>query len=372
MSSSTATISSKTSSVNANDRKRSIRSSPSPPLMKRNGLVSTASDQSRTNSERTSRSTQQIQTMDDQRSSSTDSNHSTVSLGMTENKIKILVFSVSIRLIFCDLDSNSKPPAIIYDSEEDFQATKPNSMFVSSTASKKDNVIIQQLTKPRSQSNSSTKLVKLVAPQSTSSIKMLSSDGGFTSALRIPTRIQLTKTLHSSSIKTDIINQEQMNHFENLQDNQQTVAEYHSSTATLPPTPPPPVIDSTNANIEISEQQTQDQQQQQQQQQQQHNDTNDETKEKLTNNNNQSKFSFQENDVVCVLILFNIDFMTRPERVFTNIKTHVFSFFLFSNENMSKILKIKIFLLQRMIQPISNNNNNNNKHHNKIQLNILS
>jgi hypothetical protein len=118
-------------------------------------------------------------------------------------------------------------------------------------------------------SNSSTKLVKLVVPQSTtttsSSIKMLSSGDGLASALRVPTKIQLTKTLFVSSTKNDknssLISS---NHSEQLTfsptsttlldvpiditEKQQSVVDYHSST-TLPPTPPPPVIDNANSNV---------------------------------------------------------------------------------------------------------------------------
>jgi len=124
-------------------------------------------------------------------------------------------------------------------------------------------------------SNSSTKLVKLVVPQSTaattssSSIKMLSSGDGLASALRVPTKIQLTKTLFVSSTKNDknsslisSIHQEQLTFSpssttlldipiditEKQQQEQQSVVDYHSSTR-LPPTPPPPVIDNTNSNV---------------------------------------------------------------------------------------------------------------------------
>lgn len=131
-------------------------------------------------------------------------------------------------------------------------------MVVSSSVSKKDNVIIQQIDS-NLQTHASTKLVKLVVPQSTSSIKMLSSGDGLASALRVPTKIQLTKTLFVSSTKTDTIsstmNQDQSillpliaaNGFEDLAD-KQAMVDYHSSTA-LPPTPPPPVIDDRNSNI---------------------------------------------------------------------------------------------------------------------------
>lgn len=120
-------------------------------------------------------------------------------------------------------------------------------------------------------SNSSRKLVKLVVPQSTtsssSSIKMLSSGDGLASALRVPTKIQLTKTLFVSSTKTEInsslissTNQEQLTFspssttlldipidLTEKQQQQRSVDDYHSSTR-LPPTPPPPIIDNTNSN----------------------------------------------------------------------------------------------------------------------------
>ncbi len=135
----------------------------------------------------------------------------------------------------------------------------------------KDNVIIQQLD-GNINSNSSTKLVKLVVPQSTTpSIKMLSSGDGFASALRVPTKIQLTKTLILSSTKNDknsslisstlnhTISPEQLTHspssnilpdvpIDMTEKQQQSVVDYHPSTA-LPPTPPPPVIDNINSNV---------------------------------------------------------------------------------------------------------------------------
>ncbi len=133
----------------------------------------------------------------------------------------------------------------------------------------KDNVIIQQID---GNSNNSTKLVKVVGSQSTiasSSIKMLSSgDGGVASALRVPTKIQLTKTLFVSSAKAadqnsslisstsnQSINEESNNLSDipiDILDRSKSNVDYHSSTA-LPPTPPPPVID-TNARTTNNEQ----------------------------------------------------------------------------------------------------------------------
>lgn len=137
-----------------------------------------------------------------------------------------------------------------------------------------DNVIIQQLD-GNLNANSSTKLVKLVVPQSTiptpsaSSIKMLSSGDGLASALRIPTKIHLTKTSIVSSTNNEsnasiISSTHSMSHEQqtfspsasatslidipvDVTEKQQS-SDYHSST-TLPPTPPPPVIDNTDSNI---------------------------------------------------------------------------------------------------------------------------
>lgn len=76
MSSSTATISSKTSPMNNNDRKRpissSIRPSPSPPLAKRHNL-STKTRKNSCQTERTSRTKQSYRHIDKQSSSSSSS-----------------------------------------------------------------------------------------------------------------------------------------------------------------------------------------------------------------------------------------------------------------------------------------------------------
>jgi hypothetical protein len=138
--------------------------------------------------------------------------------------------------------------------------TTPKSMI-------KDNVIIQQLD---GNSNNSTKLVKVVGPKSaiaSSSIKMLSSgDGGVASALRVPTKIQLTKTLFVSSTKSvdqnsslisstsnQSINEESLT-LNNLIEQPKSNVNYHSSN-TLPPTPPPPVIDNSNVRTTNNQQQ---------------------------------------------------------------------------------------------------------------------
>ena len=112
----------------------------------------------------------------------------------------------------------------------------------------KDNVIIQQFD---GNCTNSTKLVKLVVPQTaaaSSSIKMLSSNDGYASALRVPTVIQLTKP---SSTKTEPLISSSSNILSDVSldiiDKQQSVVDYRSSTS-LPPTPPPPVIDRTNSN----------------------------------------------------------------------------------------------------------------------------
>ena len=148
-----------------------------------------------------------------------------------------------------------------------------------------NNVIIQQsdgIINP----NNSAKLVKLVAPPSNylspaSSIKMLSSGDGLASALRVPTKIQLTKppfvppahreksSSFISTVSSHSINQEQstlsplsttlldipvdmtgkqQQQQQQRAQQQQAVADYHPSTA-LPPTPPPPIIDQTHVHL---------------------------------------------------------------------------------------------------------------------------
>lgn len=128
-----------------------------------------------------------------------------------------------------------------------------------------NNVIIQTMDGSlANKSNTSTKLVKLVVPQSTnssSSIKMLSNCDGLSSALRIPTKIQLTKTLSISSTFNEnnsfliskpnlLLNQKQFNDQHeavtspiiDIKESQQ------QSTVDYPPTPPPPIVDHRNSN----------------------------------------------------------------------------------------------------------------------------
>lgn len=142
-----------------------------------------------------------------------------------------------------------------------------NNSELSKKSLRNDNVIIQQYD-ANINSNSSAKLVKLVVPQTTNSlspsIKMLSSGDGLASALRIPTKIQLTKPLLVSSSRTEKssslissthIHQDQLilspsssANLLDVPDQQSVLGEYHSPTA-LPLTPPPPVIDNTNSNL---------------------------------------------------------------------------------------------------------------------------
>ena len=152
-----------------------------------------------------------------------------------------------------------------------------------------DNVIIPQID-VNLNPNTSTKLVKLVVPPSTisssSSIKMLSNGDGLASALRVPTKIQLTKPLlissglndkTSSLISSTSINQEQLTlspsssttlldiPIDMTNKQSQSNIDYHSST-TLPPTPPPPVIDNKNSNIRNVKSHTSNNSQEEQQQ----------------------------------------------------------------------------------------------------------
>ncbi|CAF3341930.1 unnamed protein product [Rotaria sp. Silwood1] len=361
MSSSTATISSKNSTITNNDRKRpissSIRPSPSPPSAKRHGLSSSSSchstnknlrrsgrnemllQKSNEQNERQSRSKQQFRHIDNKSSSSESSrssSNSNYSLNQEYTSTTIRTFNDSFPSTIdingsnhSNQNSDRQPdtmytkkaksiPLIVkssttmdekhaltnYDSDDEFERTKqisnktltksthvviPSSVMtivttpdLSKKSTRTDNVIIQQFD-GNINSNSSTKLVKLVVPQSTisssSSIKMLSSGDGLASALRIPTKIQLTKTLYvpstkndkttslSSSTSTHSINHEQqpflpsssisttlldipidMTEKQPPQQQQQSDVDYHSST-TLPPTPPPPVIDNNNSNV---------------------------------------------------------------------------------------------------------------------------
>jgi len=112
-----------------------------------------------------------------------------------------------------------------------------------------NNVIIQQTD---GKSNIEPKLVKLVVPQSinsSSSIKMLSNGDGLSSALRIPTKIQLTKTLAASTLS---INQEQLNEQQQiLPSTTVDITEKQRSVVDYPPTPPPPVVDNRNLNVHM-------------------------------------------------------------------------------------------------------------------------
>ena len=104
-------------------------------------------------------------------------------------------------------------------------------------------VIVQQVDANLTAAKSA-RVVKLMVPSLTNllspSIKMLSNADGLASALRVPTKIQLTKT-SSTSVETPA---------RETSEQQQTepVVEYHPSIAALPPTPPPPVIDHTSTN----------------------------------------------------------------------------------------------------------------------------
>ena len=142
-----------------------------------------------------------------------------------------------------------------------------NNSELSKKSLRKDNVIIQQYD-TNMHSSSSAKLVKLIVPQTTNSsspsIKMLSSGDGLASALRIPTKIELTKPLLVSSTRSEkssaiisstnvhqdqlILSPSSATNLLDVPDQQSVLGDYHSPTA-LPPTPPPPVIDNTNSNI---------------------------------------------------------------------------------------------------------------------------
>ncbi|CAF3561581.1 unnamed protein product [Rotaria sordida] len=350
MSSSTATISSKNSTITNNDRKRpissSIRPSPSPPLAKRHGLSSSNSrhstnknlrrsernenllKKSNEQNERQSRSKQQFRHIDNKSSSSessrssSNSNHS-INQEYTSSTIRTFNDTFQSTMdVNSPNHSNQKSdrqtdtiytkkaksfPLIVkssttmderhaiatYDSDDEFERTKqvsnkiltksthvviPSSVMtivttpdLSKKSTRTDNVIIQQLD-GNINSNSSTKLVKLVVPQSTisssSSIKMLSSGDGLASALRIPTKIQLTKPLYVQSTKNEKTSTHSINHHEQQiclsssttsldipidmteKQQQQSVVDYNSST-TLPPTPPPPVIDNNNNSSNV-------------------------------------------------------------------------------------------------------------------------
>ncbi|CAF1160224.1 unnamed protein product [Adineta steineri] len=151
-----------------------------------------------------------------------------------------------------------------YDSDEELDKTKQNSnkilpmvvtpIITSSNLAKQtlrsdnNSVIIQQA---NGKSNLSAKIFKVVVPQA---IKMLTNGDGLSSALRIPTKIQLTKT--SSPIFA--INQEQLNDQHqilsattiDIREKQQSVVDYPLT----PPPPPPSIIDIGNTNPHLLKQ----------------------------------------------------------------------------------------------------------------------
>lgn len=118
----------------------------------------------------------------------------------------------------------------------------------------KDNMIIQQFD---GNCTNSTKLLKLVVPQPTvaasSSIKMLSSNDGYASALRVPTVIQLTKPSSTKNELNPSLISSSSNILSDVSldtiDQEQSAVDYRSSTS-LPPTPPPPVLDRTNSTAQ--------------------------------------------------------------------------------------------------------------------------
>ncbi|UJR33760.1 hypothetical protein I4U23_021187 [Adineta vaga] len=300
----------------------SIRLSPTPPSAKRHGLSSRSNSRRRIQksstdhpNERQSRPKHHYRHFEHKNSSSessrssSNSNHSQKSNTNHKHTNKRLENSLKHNQSKSDMQTDviytKKPTSLAlimksstsidqrnvtrnYKSDDEYEQTKqlstkvlnkstsvivPSSVMtivkttseLSKKSLRKDNVIIQQLD-GNLNSNSSTKLVKLVVPQATnsSSIKMLSSGDGLASALRIPTKIQLTKTLFVSSAKTEksssVISSTSLRHNQlilssslatnllDITDNQSSMTDYHSST-TLPPTPPPPVIDNTNSNL---------------------------------------------------------------------------------------------------------------------------
>ena len=127
------------------------------------------------------------------------------------------------------------------------------------TTTRTDNVIIQQVD-GNINANCPTKLVKLLVPSSktssssSSSIKMLSRGDGLASALRTPTKIQLTKPLLTSSSKnneTSILSTSTslLDIPAELNEKQLQSVGPSQSSNTLPPTPPPPVIDHMHRNV---------------------------------------------------------------------------------------------------------------------------
>lgn len=126
MSSSTATISSKNSPMNNNDRKRpissSIRPSPSPPSAKRHNL-SSKSKKHLCQTERLSRSKQQQYRRIDDRSSSSSNSSSRSSSNSGFSNLHSTKTSSSIALIVQPNSTtiDQRNLATNYDSDEDFQ-----------------------------------------------------------------------------------------------------------------------------------------------------------------------------------------------------------------------------------------------------------
>ncbi|CAF0725056.1 unnamed protein product [Adineta ricciae] len=304
------------STTTSPNRKRpissSIRSSPSPPSAKRHGLANSrralkaTTDQA---NERHSRTKRQYRHVEHRNSSwefsrsSSNSNHSRKSPTNDQNADELFESSVKHSNSKSDMQMDMiytkkptslalimKPSAKMYHSDDEYEQSQQistrvlnkstsvivppsvttivkNNSELSKKSLRKDNVIIQQYD-TNINSNSSTKLVKLIVPQTTNSlspsIKMLSSGDGLASALRIPTKIQLTKPLHVSSTRPEkssalissanahqdqlILSPSSATNLLDVPDQQSVLGDYHSPTA-LPPTPPPPVIDNTNSNL---------------------------------------------------------------------------------------------------------------------------
>jgi hypothetical protein len=245
---------------NNNDRKRpissSIRPSPSPPSSKRHLRRSERN-------ERQSRSKQQYRHIDNKSSSSESSRSSSNSnqeydIKNTNEILSTKKSSSSIALIVKPTSTTTtinhqRNLLTNYDSDDD-------SKQILIKESKSTHVFVPTIVTTPDLSKKSN-LVKLVVPQSTSSsIKMLSSGDGLASALRVPTKIQLTKKNDNKNLSIISSNQEQSTFspssttlldipidITEKQQQQQSVVDYHSSTS-LPPTPPPPVIDVRTTN----------------------------------------------------------------------------------------------------------------------------
>ena len=140
-----------------------------------------------------------------------------------------------------------------------FQPAVPTTMLQPSTATPNavhhsdGNALVVQQT-DRSLDSSSLKFLKIVASQAThssSSIKMLSTGDGLSSALRVPTKIQLTKAPVVSSASDEHsaprrLSSASLSPIEpNADDQRSTLADY-------PPTPPPPVTDPSHSKLHTS------------------------------------------------------------------------------------------------------------------------